>query len=133
MWNCFRDHGNLQSSQLILTVFVVKKLVSGIRHSSEFLLPNLNKPLLLQRNSLSRALGLCLYFKVGFNLHWEVPMQMTAFMIIYHTFPCKRMIGNCSLFSCDLNAHHRDWLNEVSLTDRHGDSALDFSGVFACQ
>ena len=31
------------------------------------------------------------------------------------------------LFVGDFNAHHREWLNSISPTDRHGLSALDFA------
>ena len=39
----------------------------------------------------------------------------------------------CFLFMGDFNAHHRDWLQSVSPTDRHGISARDFSDVVGCE
>ena len=37
------------------------------------------------------------------------------------------------LFVGDFNAHHREWLNSVSPTDRHGLRALDFSTESGCE
>ena len=37
------------------------------------------------------------------------------------------------IFVGDFNAHHREWLNSVSPTDRHGVSALDFSDTIGCE
>ena len=36
------------------------------------------------------------------------------------------------LFVGDFNAHHREWLNSVSPTDRHGQSAIDFATESGC-
>ena len=36
------------------------------------------------------------------------------------------------LFLGDFNAHHREWLNSISPTDRHGLCAYDFASVSAC-
>ena len=40
---------------------------------------------------------------------------------------------SCFVFVGDLNAHHRDWLNSVSPTDRHGIAALDFADISGCE
>lgn len=37
------------------------------------------------------------------------------------------------MFFGDFNAHHRDWLNSVSLTDCHGVAALDFATQSGCE
>ena len=37
------------------------------------------------------------------------------------------------LFVGDFNAHHREWLNSTSPTDRHGLSALDFATQCGCE
>ena len=37
------------------------------------------------------------------------------------------------IFVGDFNAHHREWLNSVSPTDRHGLSALDFATQSGCE
>ena len=39
----------------------------------------------------------------------------------------------CFVFVGDLNAHHRDWLNSVSPTNRHGIAALNFSDITGCE
>ena len=39
----------------------------------------------------------------------------------------------CFVFIGDLNAHHRDWLNSVSPTNRHGIAALNFSDITGCE
>ena len=36
------------------------------------------------------------------------------------------------IFVGDLNAHHREWLNSTSATDRHGIAALDFANLSGC-
>ena len=36
------------------------------------------------------------------------------------------------LFVGDFNAHHKEWLNSVSPTDRHGQRAIDFSTESGC-
>lgn len=64
-------HGNLNELAVISAkcdiICCAETLVSDMRHTSELLLPNFNKPLLLRRNSMPRAQGLCLYSRVGFN------------------------------------------------------------------
>ena len=40
---------------------------------------------------------------------------------------------SCFIFIGDFNAHHREWLNSVSPTDRQGIAALDFSDVVGCE
>lgn len=42
-------------------------LASDMGHASELYLSNLNKPMLLRRNSLAQAQVLCLYYKNGFS------------------------------------------------------------------
>ena len=41
-------------------------------------------------------------------------------------------IRSSFLFLSDFNVHHREWLNSISPTDRHGLSAYDFSSVSGC-
>ena len=36
------------------------------------------------------------------------------------------------IFVGDLNAHHQEWLNSTSATDRHGIAALDFANLSGC-
>ena len=64
-------YGNLRELSIASTKFDLiccsETLVSDRRHISELLLPNFNKPLLLLRNSLPRAQGLCIYTRAGFS------------------------------------------------------------------
>ena len=39
---------------------------------------------------------------------------------------------SCFVFVGDLNAHHQQWLNSLSPTNRHGHAALDFSNLSGC-
>ena len=36
------------------------------------------------------------------------------------------------VFVCDANAHHSEWLESFSPTDRHGHDALDFCNLSGC-
>ena len=48
-------------------LFCSETLVSEYRHVSELLIPNFSKPYLLRRNSIPRALGMCLYIRSSFS------------------------------------------------------------------
>ena len=37
------------------------------------------------------------------------------------------------IFVGDVNAHHSEWLESVSPTDRHGRDALDFCNLSGCE
>ena len=39
---------------------------------------------------------------------------------------------SCFVFVGDLNAHHQQWLDSISPTNRHGHAALDFSNLSGC-
>jgi len=162
-------HGNLNELAVISAKFDIiccaETLVSDMRHTSELLLPNFNKPLLLRRNSMPRAQGLCLYSRVGFNAsrftkyecgcHEYMVVRVCSRFNNFYIFSLYRSpnsddsiydclltsyisiqendIKSCFIFIGDFNAHHRDWLNSVSPTDRHGISALDFADVVGCE
>lgn len=57
-----------------------------MRHTSELALPYFNKALLLCRNSLTRAQGLCIYSKAGFDAprftKYECSCQKYAVMCV---------------------------------------------------
>ena len=64
-------YGNLRDLTVASSKYDIiccsETLVSDRRHISELLLPNFDKPLLLLRNSLPRAQGLCVYTRAGFS------------------------------------------------------------------
>ena len=46
---------------------------------------------------------------------------------------CKQLMMRQSFFVGDANAHHSEWLESVSPTDRHGRDAHDFSNLSGCE
>lgn len=66
-------HGNLLDLAAVSSQFDIvccsETLVTDRRHVSELLLPNFGRPLLLLRNAIHRAQGLCIYVRKGFNAY----------------------------------------------------------------
>ena len=161
-------HGNITDLSVASSKFDIiccsETLVSDMRHVSELLLPNFNKPLLLRRNALPRAQGMCIYTRVGFNAcrfkkyecdcHEIMVVRVCSRFNNFYIFSLYRNPSSddsiydcllnsfatiqeedrksCFIFIGDFNAHHRQWLNSVSPTDRHGVAALDFADVVGC-
>ena len=62
---------NLQDLSVASTkfdiIFCSETLVSSFRHTSELLIPNFNKPILLRRNAIPRAQGMCVYIRSSYS------------------------------------------------------------------
>ena len=57
-----------------------------------------------------------------------MPFTINQLMISYQSVDDKAVF----VFVSDANAHHSEWLESVSLTDRHGRDALDFCNLSGC-
>ena len=146
-------------------IFCSETLVSDFRHTSELLIPNFNKPILLRRNAIPRAQGMCVYIRSSYSAsripkfecgcHEMLLVKICSRFNNYYIFSLYRnpdldsQIYDCLLvkmaeiqsldtkasfvFVGDLNAHHTEWLNSISPTNRHGRAALDFSNLSGCE
>ena len=59
--------------------------------------------------------------------------RVTRYIINTIIPECKHGCFLFVVFVGDANAHHSEWLEWVSLTDRHGNDALDFCNLFGCE
>ena len=66
-----------------------------------------------------------------------VPFTVTQGMMIHFMIVSLTIMARVQsvddkavfVFVCDANAHHSEWLESVSPTDRHGRDALDFCNL----
>ena len=145
-------------------VLCSETIVSSFRHTSELLLPEFNKPLLIRRNAIPRARGMCAYVRSGFTASRQRDAECSCHEVMVvrvcsrhsnvYIYSCyrnpdlddsiydclKESMSNiqesdrkaCFVFVGDFNAHHRDWLQSRSATDRHGVSAYNFANETGC-
>ena len=146
-------------------VLCSETLVSNLRHISELIIPDFDKPFLIRRDSFPNARGMALYIRSGYSAQHLTrfvcqchEMQLVKISSKYnnhYVFSLYRNpTANNNLYDClltamasiqaadvkasfifagDLNAHHQEWLNSVSPTNRNGLAALDFSNLSGCE
>ena len=103
---------NLQDLSVASTkfdiIFCSETLVSSFRHTSELLIPNFNKPILLRRNAIPRAQGMCVYIRSSYSAsrlsksecgcHEMMALRFVANSIIIIFFLCTVILTWMTVF-----------------------------------
>ena len=139
----------------------LKSLIAAISQSSVSLA--LVTPQQRLRNSTPDAQSMAFYVTEGFRCFWQIKLEcpchescvfricsrITILFVFYCNPGHDGSLHDCLLdsmarvqsvddkavfvFVGDTNAHHSEWLESVSPTDRHGRDALDFCNLSGCE